>query len=68
VQRSLWTRELNAELVLLDDAAGRREALALRMRITGTVGVLRLAAERGLIDVPGVVSQLRESVSTSVNR
>ena len=54
-------RELNADPVLLDDAAGRREALALRMRITGTVGVLRLAAERGLIDVPGVVSQLRES-------
>ena len=52
-------RELNADLVLVDDAAGRREALALRMRITGTVGVLRLAAERGLIDVPGVVAQLR---------
>jgi hypothetical protein len=47
-------RELNADPVLLDDAAGRREALALRMRITGTVGVLRLAAESGLIDRPGL--------------
>jgi predicted nucleic acid-binding protein len=36
-------RELHADLVLMDDAAGRREALSLRLRITGTVGVLRLA-------------------------
>ena len=29
-------------------------------RVTGTVGVLRLAAERGLIDVAGNVTQLRQ--------
>ena len=54
-------RELNADLVLLDDAAARSEAKSLGFRITGTVGVLRLAAERGLINVPAIVEQLRQS-------
>lgn len=54
-------RDLNADLVLVDDAAGRREAKSFHLRITGTLGILRLAAERGLIDVPDVVSKLRQS-------
>lgn len=54
-------RDLHADLVLIDDAAGRREAVSLHLRMTGTIGVLRLAAERGLIDVPTVVSRIRDS-------
>ena len=54
-------RELGADLILMDDAAGRREAQTLRLRMTGTIGVLRLAAERGLVDVPMAVANLRES-------
>jgi len=54
-------REINADLVLLDDAAARSEARSLGLRITGAVGLLRLAAERGLIDVPAIVGQLRRS-------
>jgi predicted nucleic acid-binding protein len=54
-------REIAADLVLLDDAAARAQAKLLGFRITGTIGLLRLAAERGLIHVPGVVEQLRQS-------
>jgi predicted nucleic acid-binding protein len=41
--------ELGGGLVLLDDAAGRRAASALAISTTGTLGVLLLAKERGLI-------------------
>jgi predicted nucleic acid-binding protein len=34
---------------------------SLGIRITGTIGVLRVAAERGLIDVPAVLARLRTS-------
>ena len=53
--------EMRADLVLIDEAAGRREARHLGIRITGTVGVLRLGAERSLINVPDVLSRLRRS-------
>jgi predicted nucleic acid-binding protein len=53
--------DLKADLILIDDAEGRREAQLPGMRITGTLGVLRLAAERGLINVPEVVRRLRQS-------
>jgi predicted nucleic acid-binding protein len=53
--------EIRADLVLIDEAAGRHEAKQLGIRITGTVGVLTLAAERGLVNVPDVLSRLRLS-------
>jgi predicted nucleic acid-binding protein len=53
--------EIKADLILIDEAAGRREAKELGMRVTGTIGVLRLAAERGLIDVRRVLVSLRSS-------
>jgi len=53
--------ELHADLVLMDDEEGRGEAKSLGIRTTGTVGVLRLAAERGWIDVPATVIELRRS-------
>ena len=50
-----------AELLLIDDQAGRAEARRLGLRLTGTLGVLRVAAERGHIDVPAVLAALRET-------
>lgn len=39
--------------MLLDDKAGRAAARRLNISITGTVGVLLLAREQGLIDSVG---------------
>lgn len=47
-----------AELLLIDESAGRAEARRRRIRVTGTLGVLRTAAEAGLIDVRDVLARL----------
>ena len=46
-------------MLLIDDAAGREEARRRGIRVTGTLGVPRAAAERGLVDVPAVVTRLK---------
>ncbi|HEX6641561.1 MAG TPA: DUF3368 domain-containing protein [Thermoanaerobaculia bacterium] len=48
-----------AELLLIDESAGRAEARRRSLRVTGTLGVLRAAAEAGLLDVREVVSRLQ---------
>lgn len=50
---------LSGDLLLIDDARGRAEARRRHLRVTGTLGVIRTAAERGLIDVPDVIARLR---------
>jgi len=50
---------LPADLVLVDDRAGRNEARRQNLEVTGTLGVLRMAAERGLIDVPEIIARLQ---------
>ena len=49
----------SADLLLIDDARGRAEAHRRRLALTGTLGVLRSAAERGLLDVPETLARLR---------
>ena len=43
-------RELSDALLLLDDRDARRHARALELEISGTLGVLLLAKERGILD------------------
>ena len=50
---------IHADLLLIDDAAGRAEAKRRNLRVTGTPGVLRAAAERGLVNVPEIVARLK---------
>ncbi|HYL76116.1 MAG TPA: DUF3368 domain-containing protein [Bryobacteraceae bacterium] len=52
-------RIVHADLLLIDESDGRREARRLSLQVTGTLGVLRVAAERALIEVPVVVANLR---------
>jgi len=50
---------INADLLLMDEAAGRAEAKRRNLRVTGTLGVLRTAAERGLVNVPHLIVRLK---------
>lgn len=45
-------------LLLIDDAAGRAEANRRGIPNTGTLGVLRTAAVRGLLDLPTALARL----------
>lgn len=49
---------LGADLVLLDEFAGRRIAKTRGLRITGLLGILDQAATRGLIEIEPVVNRL----------
>ena len=50
---------MRADLLLIDEAAGRREASRRHLRFTGTLGVLRAAAENGFVDVKDVLRRLQ---------
>jgi predicted nucleic acid-binding protein len=50
---------LGADLLLIDEAAGRAEARRRSLRVTGTLGVLRAGAEQGLVNVPALIGRLK---------
>jgi predicted nucleic acid-binding protein len=50
---------INADLLLIDEAAGRAEAKRRQLRVTGTLGVLRAGAEQGLVNVPDLLERLK---------
>jgi predicted nucleic acid-binding protein len=52
-------RALNADLVLMDDRAGVAVAHQHGFAVTGTLGVLDLAARRGLIDLSDAFTRLK---------
>jgi len=45
----ILAKELNADLVILDEILGRRYAKVLEFNLTGTLGVLLKAKEKGII-------------------
>jgi predicted nucleic acid-binding protein len=57
----MLAEQLGAELIVLDEKAARRVAAARGLKVTGTLGILREAAARGLIDLPGALARLRQT-------
>lgn len=52
-------QELQAPLLLIDDADGREEAERRALMATGTLGILEAAAIHGLIDLPSALARLQ---------
>jgi predicted nucleic acid-binding protein len=52
-------QELRADLLLVDDKEARKAAEARGLTCTGTLGVLKRAAELGLIDYDQILEALR---------
>ena len=57
----LLALHLKADLVLMDDREGVEEARRLGLTVTGTLGVLDRAAERGLIELSPAIARLRQT-------
>ena len=49
-------QRLAADLAIVDETQGRREAASRNLVVTGTLTVLLIAAERALIDFPPTVA------------
>lgn len=65
----LLAQEIGARELIIDDRAGRREAQRRNLHFVGTLGVLRLAADRKLLSFKDAVERLRATnfhVSQSV--
>lgn len=54
-------QELNADLLLIDEAQGRKAAVDRRIAITGTVGVLELAADHKLLDLADAFDRVKNT-------
>lgn len=52
---------VGADLILMDDRAGVDAAHNSRLAVIGTLGVLELAALRGLVDLETVFTKLRST-------
>ena len=57
----LLAEEIGADLLLMDEKTGRREASRRNLFITGTLGILSAAAEHGLVDREEAIKRLSET-------
>lgn len=48
-------------LLLIDEVRGRSAASQKGLAVTGTLGILDLAAEKRLLDLPSAIDRLRET-------
>lgn len=56
--QSLWRKLCARTCFLMDDRRGVKTARRKGLRVTGTIGVLDLAADRGLVDFADAAARL----------
>ena len=52
--------EVRADVLLIDERAGRKEAEGRRIKVAGTLAVLLQASLRGFFELPEAMKQLRQ--------
>lgn len=57
----ILAEQLDANLVLVDDALGRKVARSRGLRVTGVLGILDEAAKRNLVDFPTAINRLEKT-------
>ena len=53
--------QLAADLIILDERPARKVAESCGLRVTGTLGILNFAGQRGLLNIPRVVERLKRT-------
>ena len=49
---------IGAELILIDEVQGRQQAIALNLRVRGTIGILQQASLLGIVDLKTAIEKL----------
>ena len=57
----LLAEEIHADQLIIDESRGRQEAKRRHLPFTGTLGILRAAANQGLLDLRNAVDHLRQT-------
>jgi predicted nucleic acid-binding protein len=54
-------QELKADVLLIDELRGRKAAAERQIPVTGTIGMLELAASRGLLDLRDAFARIKNT-------
>jgi predicted nucleic acid-binding protein len=61
-------KQLNADILLMDERDGSAIAKQLGLAVAGTLGVLELAAEKGFLSLPTAIAELRRTTFRAPER